>query len=613
MARSVRGPARGTPAHEAPAPGRGFTAAVGATTTPARLLLDYLRLEGTGTVFGVPGGAIKDLLRELARDDGFRYVVCAHETGAAYMADAWARVTDRIGVVAVTSGPGATNAITGVMNAQICGSPVLTITGEVAQQYFGRGYLQEGFDAALDVHAAFSAATEYSAVVTSPQNFATLMEQSLREALRTPRRATHLAIPDDVAGAELAGVGVPASPTAYRAAPPGSDPDAAAEVVEMLAQAQRPVLLLGNGCRLALRHLAVAEALARLVEHLALPVMTTPNGKGLFPETHPMSLRNYGKAASPWSTAYCDGAITGAGPDLVLVLGSTLGDWATNAWHARLAPPGSRMVQIDADPSAIARSFPVHRGVIAEVGRFLMDLARLAQAEAAPQGAQARRDLVAQLKSEVAATPTGGRSGDPGPGLDPALVMSAFSDALAGPFAGAHVLVDSGNCVGWALGHLVVDPPTELHSSLAMGPMGFAVAGVVGAKLAQPDRPCVAIAGDGALLMHGSEIATAARCGVGPVWLVLDDRDLGMVTQGMAQFFGRRDPDVRWADQYALGFDAVAYATALGAEAMRVEDQAALPEALERTAKGAAAGVPQVVVVPVDRSAVPAYYPGGPR
>src|SRR5918992_1039645 len=143
MARIVRGPARGVPADRAERERiRGF-AAPGAETTPARLLLDYLELEGTTTVFGVPGGAIKDLLCEFGRrEDTFRYVVCTHETGAAYMADAWARVAGTLGVVAVTSGPGATNALTGVMNAQASGSPVLAITGEVAQQFFGKGYLQ---------------------------------------------------------------------------------------------------------------------------------------------------------------------------------------------------------------------------------------------------------------------------------------------------------------------------------------------------------------------------------------------------------------------------------------------------------------------------------------
>jgi acetolactate synthase-1/2/3 large subunit len=187
--------------------------------------------------------------------------------------------------------------------------------------------------------------------------------------------------------------------------------------------------------------------------------------------------------------------------------------------------------------------------------------------------------------------------------------MAVLSEALADPLSGAHVFVDSGNCVGWALGHLVIDPPTELHSSLAMGPMGFAVAGVVGAKLACPDRPCVAIAGDGAMLMHGSEISTARQYGAAAIWFVLDDGDLGMVTQGMAQYFGKAEPGVAWEGRYALGADLVPYAESLGAEAVRVNDEADLAAGLERAAKGAAEGLPQVVVVPIDRSLVPPYYP----
>ena len=157
--------------------------------TPAQLLLRFLALEGATTIFGVPGGAVMTLLYELrVRADTFRFVICRQETGAAYMADGYARVSGGLGVVLVTSGPGATNALTGSMNAHASGTPLLTITGEVQEQYFGLGYLQEGADSGLDVNAVYDAAVGFTAMVDSPQNCKTLVQQALRSALDAVRR-----------------------------------------------------------------------------------------------------------------------------------------------------------------------------------------------------------------------------------------------------------------------------------------------------------------------------------------------------------------------------------------------------------------------------------------
>lgn len=617
MARIVRGPARGAARAAREPAGVAALQAVAAVspekekTTPAKVLLQYLELEGATTVFGVPGGAIKDLLFELVlQDQTFRHVVCRHETGAAYMADGWTRAGGGLGVVAVTTGPGATNALTGVVNAQASGSPVLTITGEVAEEFFGRGYLQEGFDAGLDVHAIYAAASEYSAVVTSPENCSVLFEQALRDARSLPHRAAHLSLPDDVARGPLDVFPFPKHPSAYRTTTSCSDPALARRTLELLLGAEWPVLLLGNGCRGALRDPAVNGALHRLVDKFALPVMTTPDAKGVFPESHPLSLRNYGKAACRWTVRYLDGW-GGRGPhDALCVIGSSLGDWATCQWHPRLAPEGTPIVQVDLDPSVLGRSWPLEFGVVAEIGRFLVDLAAAGETEPRPEAADRREARVARLKAEVQPAPEPEQNGPAGRGLDPRVVMTTLERHLrSGLPRPAHVFVDSGNCVGWSLGYMTVDPPVELHSSLAMGPMGFAVGAVVGAKLAQPDATCVAIAGDGAFMMHGTEVSTAKREGIAPVWIVLDDDDLGMVSQGMAKAFGQVDPPVDFGDRYTLGGpDLVRFAEAFHADATRVERATDLDHAIERALKGAQGDTPQVVVVAVDRSFIPPYF-----
>ncbi len=166
-----------------------------ANQTVAQVLLRYLRLEGVDKVFGIPGGGLTNLLVEFKNQrNSIDYVICRHETGAAYIADGYYRATGKLGVVMVTSGPGATNALTGAMNAQNDGSALLVITGEVNEQYFGKGYLQEGLDADLDINAIYKAASCYSAELTDQSEVQTLVEQALRDVLTIPRGMAHITI-----------------------------------------------------------------------------------------------------------------------------------------------------------------------------------------------------------------------------------------------------------------------------------------------------------------------------------------------------------------------------------------------------------------------------------
>ncbi len=571
----------------------------------AQLVLRYLAMEGVTKIFGVPGAAIMQLLDELRLEsDTFQYVVCRHETGAAYIADGYARVSGGLGVLAVTSGPGATNALTGTLNAHSSGTPLLTISGEVKEQFFGMGYLQEGIDAALDVDAVYRAAIGYSVVIDNWQNFCTLFEQALRDALSVPRRASHVSIPMDVAAVPIPSIAVPTSSTCYRTSPRGADAASAETALDLLLAAQRPLIMVGNGCRPFLSGGGLA-ALQGFVERFSIPVITTPEAKGLFPETHPMSLRNYGIARCMWPLLYINPPAPGTRYDALLVLGSSLGELAvspatlpTEVFNYELEPAGS-FVQVDLDASAIGRNFPIDLGVVADIGATVTQLATSGATRPVPPSAATRAALVAQIKQ----TPPSQDPPQPTPDspVHPIVLVRAMNAALQ---PGSHIFVDAGNCVGWALSQLIVDPPSQLHAALSMGPMGFGVGAVVGAKMAAPGSTCVCIAGDGAFLMHGSEVSTAARYGVGAVWVVLNDNDLAMVSQGMNQFFS----GFNWSDYYDLGQpDLVAFATALGAIAVRVTSATQLPAAFQ-TAFASTVAQPQVLVVDIDPTAVPPYY-----
>ncbi|CAH0350829.1 thiamine pyrophosphate-binding protein [Aquabacterium sp. CECT 9606] len=579
-------------------------------TTVAQLLLDYLKAEGVTKIFGIPGGALVWLMNELKLRQDIDYVICRHETGAAYMADGYARAGGGLGVVMTTSGPGATNAVTGAMNAQAANSSMLVVTGEVPEKYFGQGYLQEGADAKLDITSIFRNSVQSSDMISNQSNFQTLFQQALRNACSLPRRAAHISLPNDVAGTPLSSTPASIQPRSYRAVAACTDAKAVAATLRELIKADRPLLFLGNGCREALADPHRLAAFTHFVERFGIPVMTTPNAKGIFPETHAWSLRNYGMCGSAWTQLYMKPPTDPDHVDTLVVMGSTLGELATSVvasdLYSRTLSPRKHFVQIDLDASVIGRDFPITRGVVAELGATLDELCEQATRHAPDEHrVEQRRDAIAQIKRAQApwADPAG-RDSTSAP-VHPAAMMRVINEALAD----GHIFIDAGNCVGWSLNNLVVDPPLRYQSALAMGPMGFAVAAVIGAKLAAPEQPCLAIVGDGAFMMHGAEISTAAQNGVGAIWVVLNDNDLAMVSQGMAQLL---PPAAAWTDYYQLGRpDLVKFAEGLGAQAVAIgpdQGTSALAEALSNALASAQSNRrPQVIVVHIDTKPAPPY------
>ncbi|MGH7618231.1 MAG: thiamine pyrophosphate-binding protein, partial [Gemmatimonadaceae bacterium] len=371
----------------------------------AQLILAYLQLEGADTLFGVPGAAIMHLLDELKiQSDTFRYIVTRQETAAAYMADGYARLSGKVGVVAVTSGPGAINALTGSMNANASGIPLLTITGEVPEQYFGLGYLQEGTDASLNVDAVYNSATGYSVIVSNASNASTLVQQALRDALGVPGHCVHISLPDDVAASTVPSVRFPTAPEHYRTDPHASDRRRAALALQRLLNVDRPLILVGSGARSALQS-DHGRKLEAIVSKFAIPVMTTADAKAAFPETHEMSLRNFGISFCEWTKYYMmpntfDTTLP-PGYDALLVLGSQLDGMATDKFDPILLPRQS-LVQVDLDSSVVGRVFPVDFGIIANISRVIDDMYDVAMAvEPNTAAVEARRAFVKRIKTET--------------------------------------------------------------------------------------------------------------------------------------------------------------------------------------------------------------------
>jgi acetolactate synthase-1/2/3 large subunit len=579
--------------------------------TVAQLLLAYLKAEGVDKIFGIPGGAAVWVMNELKNQrDHFNYVICRHETGAAYIADGYARVKGGLGVVLTTSGPGATNALTGAMNAQASCSPVMVITGEVPEMYYGKGYLQEGTDAKLDVHNIFQNALEYSALVSSPANFPTLFQQALRTALSLPKQATHISLPNDIAGECVPNYPTSVKPTPYRPRTACTDTAAMADTLQELVSVKRPLIFLGNGSRDALAHPDRLKAFTHFVERFGIAVMTTPDAKGIFPESHPLSLRNYGMCGCAWPGLYMHPSNKADQFETLVVLGSSLGELATSVEASELysssLEPSKHFVQIDLDANVIGRDFPITRGVVAEIGASLDVLCEQAEKLKPDEAAvKARKALIQQIKQSTPAwSNEAWRASEAAP-VNPAAMMRVVNELVHE----GHIFIDAGNCVGWSLNNLIVDPPVRYHSALSMGPMGFAVGAVIGGKMAAPKLPNVAIVGDGAFMMHGAEISTAAQNRVGAIWIVLDDNDLAMVSQGMAQLL---PPAAQWDDYYKIGRpDLALFSQGLGANAITVmPDQGteAFRQALKQALQDADQHQrPQVIVVRINTQVAPPY------
>ena len=537
--------------------------------TVAELLLRYLEIEDVYHIFGVPGTPLSHLLDALKQQgDKFTYHICRHEGGAGYMADGYSRVTGKLGVVLVSAGPSATNALTGAAVAQACCSSVLVISGEAAQSAFGRGGFQEGIDSALNISAIYRNAGHYSAVISHPSNFQTLFTGALRIALSLPRSAAHISLPEDVGGETIGGdVIIPKSPENYRAIPKGANIESAERVINYLASAQKPLFFLGNGCRDALipvtsvsheSRAPIAERMTRfqqLIEKFAVPVVTSPNGKGIFPESHPLSLRNYGFGGGSWGGAYIGSQDPSLEPhfDALVVLGSSLTEKTTNRWNLALVPDGP-LIQVDLDQSVIGRGFPIELGVVAEIGAFIDDLI-CCGASVTPNSSiiQQRMDIIGRIRNTPVAPP---------PTAPQEELVCCINELLP---SGAQLFIDASMCAPAALTYMNIDPPTQIHNAFNMEPMGWAPAAVVGAAIGSPETICISISGDGGFMMNGNEVSTAARYNIGAVWVVFYNNTLADVEMQLKKEFG----GTGWMDMYQLGSPSlVDVAKGLGADAV---------------------------------------------
>ena len=520
------------------------------TMRGADLLVAMLEDAGVDVVFGLPGGAISPV-HDALLDSKIRVITTRHEAGAMFAAAAHARSTGKLAVVAVTSGPGVLNSMTGLATAWCDGVPVLLLVGEVPRAAHGKGVLQDGSSHGLQIVEMARHVSKLAFEVPRASALPHLLRRGIATALSGRRGPVVMTLPLDVTTAQVAR---PRASGSIMMA--GSvEPESLDEVALLIRTAKRPLILAGSG----IRGNAAPERLRIVAERLGCPVATTPKGKGVFPEDHPLALGVLGLGGHPSTRAYLEN-----GADVIVAIGTSLGDMSTDGFSPLLQ--ASTLVHVDIDARQVGKSYSPTHAIVASAADFLGGLAdRLGECPV--------EDAKPRLATGLQRFP---------------LASSARPDRIASHDAITTLqsllapdtiyTVDSGEHFLFAAHYLRINHPDAFLVMTGLGSMGQSIGGAIGAQLAYPGRSVAAIVGDGCFAMNAFEIATAVAEGLPIRVFVFNDQKLGMVEDGHNTVYGRKP-------SYPTNpLDVCLVARGLGAATLRVETVAQLAAAADLVA-----------------------------
>ena len=551
--------------------------------TTAGLLLRYLEGEGVEYIFGVPGTALVPLYDAINKQDAIKPILSKHEEGAAFMADGYARVSGKIGVCYSTSGPGTTNLVTGVANAYMDNIPLLVITGQVPTSIYGKGTFQDSTKEGVDSVAMFEPITKYSEMIMSRYKMPETVREAFRIAFSGKKGPVHLSYPKDIMEAEIEDTLLP--PRRYRVKSAYFDRKLVIDATEKLVNAKKPAMLVGSG---VIASDATSEVL-ELAEMLNIPVATTPKAKGAFPEDHDLSLGVLGFSGSPVAEEYLMGDV-----DVLLVVGASLNQLTTFSWDPKLEPSDS-LIHVNIDPSEIDKNYVADIGLVGDCQAVINEISFRILRELQKHDPKEERPIedIIKFKNSVGMVIDGEKTFSESVPIKPQALMREIQESLPDD---AIVFVDTGNHICWAIHYMRFKKPNFI-SAFGMLTMGYATAAAIGGKLAAPDRPVVAIVGDGCFQMNGMEIATAVNYDIPVVWIVQNNSKLGLVHDLQRFSLGDKTVSTTFKE---VNFARVA--EGLGAKGYRIERPGELleilPEAIERA-------VPTVIDVIIDPNEVP--------
>ncbi|MGA9796637.1 MAG: acetolactate synthase 2 catalytic subunit [Rhizomicrobium sp.] len=518
-------------------------AASAARPTGARLLVEALERAGVTTVFGYPGGAIMPVYDALTGSK-LRHILMRHEQGAAFAADAYARATGKPGVCIATSGPGATNLITGIANAAMDSVPLIAITGQVATPFMGTDAFQE-----VDILGMTLPIVKHSWLLRDPGDVPAVIEEAFHVATSGRPGPVLIDLPKDVAAGVAAHI---RSPRFDNRTNTGDDTNALLEAEAMIAAAKKPLLYVGGGVGMA----GAVNELRAFARRTGIPSVATLKGLGAIATDDPSflgMLGMHGTKTANLAVHECD---------LLICVGARFDDRATGKLTS--FAPHARVIHFDIDPAEIGKLRGADVAITTDLKRALPALnpTRISIA-----------DWIAQVRGAKAEFAF--RYDAPGEGVYAPAMLKELSQAAGDDFIAT---CDVGQHQMWAAQHCRFGHSSAHLTSGGLGAMGYGLPAGIGAKLANPDAQVVAICGDGSIMMNIQELATLKRYGIALKILLLDNSSLGLVRQWQELFYERNYSEIDLSDNP----DFVKVAQAFGIEAFRVEKRSDVPGAIAR-------------------------------
>ena len=514
--------------------------------TGSEIIIECLKEQGVDTVFGYPGGTILNVYDALYKhSDEIHHVLTSHEQGASHAADGYARATGKVGVCMATSGPGATNLVTGIATAHMDSIPMVAITANVATGLLGRDSFQE-----IDIAGVVMPITKYSMIVKDIHDLAPAIRRAFTIAQSGRPGPVLVDVTKDVTAAVAEYTYQEPTPIApYTAEMLESDLDQAAKLI---SEAERPYIFVGGGAITS----GAAEELRKFAHTINSPVTDSLMGKGAFSgedELYTGMLGMHGTKTSNLGVTKCD---------LLITVGARFSDRVTGN-TAKFAQ-NAKIIQIDVDAAEINKNIKVDCSIIGDVNEVLKELNKKIHPKNHDAWVKEVEDMKAKYPLKY------NQEGLTGPYVIEELYRVTKGDAI--------VVTDVGQHQMWAAQYYKYKEPRTLLTSGGLGTMGYGLGAAIGAKFGRPDKVVVNIAGDGCFRMNMNEVATAARNNLPLVEIVINNHVLGMVRQWQTLFYDHRYSSTILDDKV----DFVKFAESMGAVGIRVTKKEEVGPAIEK-------------------------------